>query len=111
MQYPYSIWRDDDGCCNVKYAKGSRADCIRWMRKHWKKLGPMMLMNNNTGRLESFVLQSGLTIMYGQTMSQAIEMNLAQARAVMSRPDYDEMPDYAKRWCEQVTREYGDRVL
>ena len=56
MQYDYSIWRDDDGCCNVKYAEGDRADCITWMRKHWKKLGPMMLMNNNTGRLESFVL-------------------------------------------------------
>ena len=56
MQYPYSIWRCGDGCCNVKYAEGSRADCIRWMRKHWKKYGPMMLMNNSTGRLESFVL-------------------------------------------------------
>lgn len=56
MQYPYSIWRDDDGCCNVKYAEGCRSDCLDWMRRHWGKYGPMMLMNNNTGRLESFIL-------------------------------------------------------
>lgn len=56
MKFPYTVWRDDDGCCNVKYAEGHRLDCIRWMRKHWNRYGPMMLMNNKTGRLESFVL-------------------------------------------------------
>lgn len=55
--YEYSIWREDDGCCNVKLAEGdSREDCLRWMRKNWHKHGPFMLMYNPTGRLVSFVL-------------------------------------------------------
>lgn len=55
--YKYSIWRDDDGCCNFKAAEGdNREDCIRWMRKHWNRHGPFMLMDNESGRLVSFVL-------------------------------------------------------
>ena len=46
--------------------------------------------------------------MYGPTLAESIATNLAQAKAVKARPDYDKLPECVKNWCEDVIKKYGD---
>ena len=47
--------------------------------------------------------------MRGPTLKESIEFNLAQARKIMARADYDSLPDYVKAWCETTVRLYGEK--